>query len=568
MKTLAFLSMLILTTSVFAQWNSDSLQNTAIISYTGEQSVPKVAATSDGGCYVAWYDHRGSNYDIYLQRLNASGEKLWAQDGLLVSDHPQDTWVTDFDLKVDQEDNAILAFNDIRNGDPAGWDVFAYKIAPDGSFLWGADGICLSASGNTQSEMAPKIAVTSDTNYVFVWSIDDDPNKLGMQKLSKNGTKLWGSDGKTLTGSSGEGMNHPQIVPALNDSIIVVWMAEIGSYPATKIWLVGQKFDPTGNKAWSSDVVIYNNGDIPPYRDFQLVADGQSGAFIAWEEHPGNESYLEVGYVRADGSLRFPLNGIKTSLSADRLHFYPNMAYVESIPALFVFWQETNSGQTEYGIYGQRFDLNGNRLWGDEGKVFVPLQAKANSYINVSTNDTYFYVSYLEGDWDRSVKTFYSDSSGNILWGPKSLSAASLGQKSNLQQVTSTQGFAILVWRDERNSDADIYGQNVNTDGSLGNSTSGVQHRDLPPKHFVLLYNYPNPFNPTTTIKYFLESTGVVELSIFNSAGQHLKTLVKRRQAAGWHQFVFNAQGFASGLYYCQLRTNNKTITRKMIYLR
>jgi hypothetical protein len=88
------------------------------------------------------------------------------------------------------------------------------------------------------------------------------------------------------------------------------------------------------------------------------------------------------------------------------------------------------------------------------------------------------------------------------------------------------------------------------------------------PTSFALLGNYPNPFNPTTTISYALPKAGFASLQIFNVTGQHLATL-----AHGWHQpgtynVVFNGSGLASGIYFYRLTTGEFEASGKMILLR
>ena len=58
-----------------------------ICDVTGEQVLPKISLTSDGGCYIAWFDTRTGNYNVYLQRLDPAGNKMFATDGLLISDN-------------------------------------------------------------------------------------------------------------------------------------------------------------------------------------------------------------------------------------------------------------------------------------------------------------------------------------------------------------------------------------------------------------------------------------------------------------------------------------------------
>lgn len=579
-KAIFFVILFSFTTSIWAQWSSDSTQNTPIVALSGDQVVPKIKATSDGGCYVSWYDNRSGNYAVYLQRLTRNGEKVWAIDGLLVSDHPQDSWVTDYDLAVDQDDNAILVFNDIRNGSENGWDVFAYKISPSGEFLWGPDGICLSPAVNSEGEMSPKVTVTSAGNYVFAWTRSGDNDVVALQKLSSDGTKMWGENGITIAGQQSGDANHPQIISAANDSVIVLWKNVIGSYPATKIFLLMQKLTPQGTFAWGENgVLIYDNEHIPVYYDPVMIPDGNSGAFVAWAEQPSpSESYVEVGHVAADGSLIFPLNGIKTALTASRLHMAPSISFNQSLNALFVFWLEENSSQNQFGIYGQRLDAQGNRLWGDDGKVFIPLGERSISYVRCAATDTSEYVGYFQSSgantYDEAVKDFLLDTDGNFLWGPVILSAASLGEKDDLVLTLNPSNQLFFAWTDKRSDSGDIYAQNSNPDGTMGNWVAHLENA-LPrhPRSFVLFPGFPNPFNPATHIRVALPHDAHISLCIYDMTGRLVRTLYRGNLPSGVHTFRWdgrkeNGRTAPSGIYFCQFRAKDYSATQKLILLK
>jgi len=76
-----------------------------------------------------------------------------------------------------------------------------------------------------------------------------------------------------------------------------------------------------------------------------------------------------------------------------------------------------------------------------------------------------------------------------------------------------------------------------------------------PPKKFTLYQNYPNPFNPITTIHYQLPEATKVKLSIYNSAGQLVETLLDKKQEAGYHAFKWDAGEHSSGVCFYRIKT-------------
>ncbi len=85
---------------------------------------------------------------------------------------------------------------------------------------------------------------------------------------------------------------------------------------------------------------------------------------------------------------------------------------------------------------------------------------------------------------------------------------------------------------------------------------------------FQLEQNYPNPFNPSTVIVYNLSKNSNVTLSVFNSVGQKIKTLVNSFQTAGKHAVNFSALNIPSGIYFYRIEAGSYSATKKMILLK
>ena len=88
------------------------------------------------------------------------------------------------------------------------------------------------------------------------------------------------------------------------------------------------------------------------------------------------------------------------------------------------------------------------------------------------------------------------------------------------------------------------------------------------PDEFRLYQNYPNPFNPITIINYEIPISNYVDLSIYNLLGQKVAILVSERQSAGSYKIEWDASGFASGIYYYKIESEQFIDVKKMILLR
>ena len=100
-------------------------------------------------------------------------------------------------------------------------------------------------------------------------------------------------------------------------------------------------------------------------------------------------------------------------------------------------------------------------------------------------------------------------------------------------------------------------------------STLGIDGDDgIIPYEFALFNNYPNPFNPVTTIKFSIPETQQVTLKIYNLMGREVVTLIDQELHPGYHTTKWNAGSMASGVYFYRLISGKESLKQKMILLK
>jgi hypothetical protein len=104
---------------------------------------------------------------------------------------------------------------------------------------------------------------------------------------------------------------------------------------------------------------------------------------------------------------------------------------------------------------------------------------------------------------------------------------------------------------------------------NLANIITDIEYKEnLIPSDYSLNQNFPNPFNPSTTIEFSLPKSEFVELKVYNILGKEVSTLVSNKLNQGNHTYQFDGNNLASGVYYYQLVAGQYREVKKMILLR
>jgi len=182
-----------------------------------------------------------------------------------------------------------------------------------------------------------------------------------------------------------------------------------------------------------------------------------------------------------------------------------------------------------------------------------------------NTDGTYFYVTYVQiasGEKRAVLKIF--DVNFNFVKNIIVKSIIALPGGGEIRPSLEVRGNRIFSGQSAGESvgsgNAEVYVYEI--------ATTSANENDIVPKYFLLSQNYPNPFNPATTVHFSLPQRSHVTLKIFDVVGRELTTLVDGELDPGEHSVVFNAKGFASGIYFYRITTPTFSQTKSMVVIK
>jgi len=510
MKTLfLFLVAALLSFPLLGQWSQNAAFPTHIAGGDGEQVLPKTAITSDGYVYVSRFDNGSNgNYDVYLQCLDQQGVQQWGQAGVLVSGNPSMTWLTDYDLSVDNNGNAIVCFQDIRSAGVN--NIYIYKVNPAGTLLWAPDGLTLSSDTSTDyANYSPKVCNTSDNYCYAAWQRSGPGNdEIKIHRLSAAGQKLWGENGVSLTSGAGE-YTWPQLLESTNGEILLKYFVDSGPFWAPTRHMYVARFNTEGILQWNT--AISEAGGISAWN--QLIAfepDGTGGAVLAWYDDRNSDMVNEVyvSRVAGDGSLSMPVNGALATLDTGMQQYYPVLTVDPAQQRIYVFFKITDADQNNSGICRQLMDYAGTRLWGESGVNILALSPYVASPLYSWQTQEGVVLVYEEGAVPSSDMSMLLKASCFRMNGMSPfegvLLASNATNKYHFDFGRHSSNWISLMW-EEGTTAMDIYGMRLNPDGSLGMQYPAPQNLSavfVPPSTVQL--NWQSPAGSLQVLNYEL----------------------------------------------------------------
>ena len=321
----------------------------AICTLGGEQIVPRIVSDNAGGAIITWCDHRGSNNDIYAQRVDSNGNTLWTENGVLVSNASGDQYRPE--IASDGSGGAIITWNHEIT------DIYAQRVDSSGTRQWSpANGISICTYSGDQRY--PKIISDDSGGAIITWNDKRSGNyDIYAQGVDSWGKVTWTANGIAICIASGN-QEYTQITSDGQGGAIITWQDGRGSNKD----IYAQKVLQDGGTPWTTNGVLVCNawGDqvIP-----QIIPGESGGAIITWDDYGSYNIYAQM--VLTDGSIapRWPSNGVAISTASG----YQVCPYITSDGqgGAIIEWQDNRNGNPD--VYAQRIVPDGSVQWTTNG---------------------------------------------------------------------------------------------------------------------------------------------------------------------------------------------------------
>lgn len=234
-----------------------------------------------GGFILAYEDYRNDNDgdgNIYLQRLNGSGTKQWATNGVAVSGQTN-FYKNNLSLVSDGANGAIASWSVFNNAIFSG-SLYGQRITGEGAVNWTTNGKLVSPA-NSVGLFASGMAADGAGNYVFTWDGFDNvtfTGKIKAQKLNSAGTLQWATGGVDICTNPDASASYPSIAGSSgSNDMIIIWQdqrntesgGDIDIYSAkvgpagTLIGSAGTSYITTSNGNWNNPATWTGN-NVPP----------------------------------------------------------------------------------------------------------------------------------------------------------------------------------------------------------------------------------------------------------------------------------------------------------------
>ena len=343
-----------------AQWQFDGYP---ISMAPGIQTGPIAVADGAGGIIVVWLDNRTGSTLIYAQRIDKHGSPQWTQNGVAATASPNEP----FQMVVasDGAGGCIIAWSDFIQS-VIDIDIYAQRIDPSGTLLWGSNGVAVSTATNNQE--APTIVSDGLGGAIVSWS--DNRGATGYdiysQRIDDLGNAAWTADGVELVQANFD-QTVPESAPDGLGGAVVTWTdLRNGNFDvyARNISAAGT---PMGSSTGRAICTAAGSQFEPRVVNVAApLASPSNDAIIVWRDDRGANTDVYAQRIITGSSLpQWTADGVLVCGAADGQ--YSARVIADGVGGAVIAWEDDRGGGTDSDIYAQRIDADASFHWAWNG---------------------------------------------------------------------------------------------------------------------------------------------------------------------------------------------------------
>ncbi|HKW15848.1 MAG TPA: T9SS type A sorting domain-containing protein [Candidatus Krumholzibacteria bacterium] len=355
------------------KWTTDGVVVTNAINH---QSHVVIASDGAGGAIIAWQDYRsGSSYDIYAQRVNATGIAQWAPGGVAISTATFDQYFPT--MTSDGAGGAILEWTDYRSGAGVG-DIYAQRVNGAGVVQWTANGVAVCTASNDQA--AGLIAPDGASGAIVAWEDlrGGSSTDIYAQRINSAGVTQWTANGVSVCGAA----NTQSAITIASDGGGGAAIAWQDYRSGTQFDIYAQRVNSTGTSLWGADgVAVCTEGSNQYYPS--LAWDNTTGAILAWGDFRSGTGDIYADRITPGGNLVWTANGVPVCTNVQ----WQNNAKVipDGSGGAVIAWGDQRASSAQ-DIYAQRVDQNGFPRWASDGVAVSTASGAQNTPVTMLTD--------------------------------------------------------------------------------------------------------------------------------------------------------------------------------------
>ncbi len=543
--------------AVHAQWLTNG---NGLCIVPNDQTHATIVPDGSGGAIVAWQDLRVRNSDIYAQRVNAFGMVQWTSNGVAVCTATNDQLAQA--MVEDGAGGAVIAWEDRRNLNTTGVDIYAQRINSAGVVQWTANGValCTAAASSDRLTLAPD----GTGGAIVTWEDDRNGSNYDIyaQRIDGAGVVQWTTDGVPLCVAALD-QQYPKIVSDGTGGAIIVWI-DIRNGTAAYVYM--QRIDASGAVQWTTDGARLCPNAAQEATPF-IASDDAGGAIVMWHDFRNADEDIYAQRINGSAVAQWPTDGVPVCTAPGPQAI--GSATSDGAGGAIMAWADGRSSGF-YDIYTQRVNASGVNLWTGDG---VPVCTAADyqlfpSVVSDGAGGAIIAWQDHRNTTDYDVYAQRVDATGVVQWTTNGVTLCSSANDQTNPVLASDGSFgAIGAWQDFRGgSSYDIYALRVTPDGTI---PTGV-HNTPRASELTLSPNYPNPFSGETVVDLTLRDEEPVRVEVFDVAGRRVREMDIGRRGAGTSELRFDgmdnhANYLPSGVYFFRVHAGGETVTRKMV---